>query len=477
MKLGKNPTMDRPSEQEIYRQMWEHPTYREVAPGERSVATFLLQARPRARSTVIDFGCGTGRASLLMALPPPAGGSLNVTMLDFADNCLDEDIRDMLEFQKDSLRFFQADLTKPIEHKATYGFCTDVMEHIPPEDVDKVLNNILMAVPHVFFSISTEEDNCGKLIGYPLHLTVKPYEWWLEQFRKRECVVHWSAEYSGECAFYVSAWAEGRLFYDKGVVNVSEEKIIENITHNVSQDWKQVSPHDTNDIECMIIGGGPTLNDHLEEIKTFRANGVKLITMNGAYNWALENGLTPSATVIVDAQPHNARFAKPVVDGCVYLISSQCHPSTLEGLPKDRTYLWHVGGEKYKDIYDKAYNKQWWNIPGGTTVLLRTIPLMRLLGYRKFHLFGCDSCASEKEHHAYQQKENDGEFMLRTVLNVNGVPTGREFTTTGWHIVQAEEFISFVQFMCDDIDLQIHGDGLLAYIVRTGAEITTDIKE
>ena len=403
---------------------------------------------------------------------------MNVTMLDFTDNCLDEDIRNMLDFQKDVMRFHQADLTQKIPHKATYGFCTDVMEHIPPEDVDKVLDNILMAAPHVFFSISTEEDNCGKLIGHPLHLTIRPYEWWLEQFRKRECFVHWSAEYSGECAFYVHAWTDAKFFHEKGELNVTEDKIKENITHNVAQGWKQCSPHEVNEMECIILGGGPSLKDHLEEIKELRKDpNVKLITMNGTYNWALENGLKPSAQVIVDAQPHNARFIKPLIDDCVYLIASQCDPLVLEGLPKEKTYLWHTGGERYKDIYDAAYCKQWWNVYGGTTVLLRTIPLLRMLGYRKFHLFGCDSCVTEKEHHAYEQKENDKEFVLRTVLNVKGVPAEREFFTTGWQIVQAHEFIGLVQFMCDDIDMQVHGDGLLAYILRTGAEISTDEKE
>lgn len=468
----------RPPEREIYERMWAHPGYRKVAPGERSVEQFMRQARPRKGATVIDFGCGTGRASLLMALPPPVGGSMNVTMLDFADNSLDDDIRDMLPHQADVLRFHQADLTEKIQHKAAYGFCTDVMEHIPPEDVGKVLDNILMAAPHVFFSISTTEDGCGILVGHPLHLTVKPYEWWLEQFRKRECLIHWSAESSGECAFYVSAWTPAIEFHAKGELNVAEEGIRKNIAHNLTQGWKQCTPHSTNDMECIILGGGPSLNTHLDEIKELRKNpNVKLITMNGSYHWAQANGLKPSATVIVDAQPHNARFAKPVIDDCVYLISSQCDPSVLEGLPHDMTYLWHVGGEKFKDLYDPAYCKQWWTVLGGTTVLLRTIPLLRMLGYRKFHLFGCDSCVSEKEHHAYEQKENDKEFVLRTVLSVKGEPTGREFYTTGWQIVQAHEFMGLVQFMCEDIDMQVYGDGLLAYILRTGAEFTTEEKE
>ena len=468
----------RPPERELYQRMWENPIYREVAPGERSVAQFLKQARPRKGATVIDFGCGTGRASLLMALPPPVGGSLNVTMLDFTDNSLDDDIRDMLPHQADVLRFHQADLTEKIQHKASYGFCTDVMEHIPPEDVGKVLDNILMAAPHVFFSISTEEDNCGKLIGHPLHLTVRPYEWWLEQFRKRECLIHWSAETLGECAFYVSAWTASTSFYEKGELNVTEECIRKNIAHNVVQGWKQCTPHEINNMECIILGGGPSLKDHLDEIKELRKDpNVKLITMNGTYNWALENGLKPSAQVIVDARLHNARFVKPVIADCVYLIASQCDPLVLEGLPKDMTYLWHTGGEKFKELYDPAYDKQWMSIMGGTTVLLRTIPLLRTLGYHRFHLFGCDSCVTEKEHHAYEQKENDKEPVVRTILSKDGVPTGREFYTTGWQVVQAHEFLELSQFVWDDIDMQVHGDGLLAYILRTGAELSMDEKE
>jgi hypothetical protein len=58
--------------------------------------------------------------------------------VDFADNCLDEDIRPMLETQAHALRFVEHDLTEPLTQSATYGFCTDVLEHIPTEDVDKV---------------------------------------------------------------------------------------------------------------------------------------------------------------------------------------------------------------------------------------------------------------------------------------------------------------------------------------------------
>ena len=185
----------------------------------------------------------------------------------------------------------------------------------------------------------------------------------------------------------------------------------------------------------MIVGGGPSLPQHIEKIKQLRANGVKLITINNAYNWCLDNGLTPSAMVMVDARKFNARFTKPVVEDCKYFIASQCNPSVFEGLPKDRTYIWHTQADLLKDILDEQY-KTWWSVPGGSTVLLRAIPLFRMLGFKRFHLFGCDSCLGEDEmHHAYEQKENDGQLVMP--VNVSG----KIFNCNPWMVSQAQEFI------------------------------------
>lgn len=451
------------TEQRKYERMWEKKEYRVVSPGEDVAQLFLAQAKPKPGAKVIDLGCGTGRGSLALAL----FGGMDVTMVDFAYNCLDDDIKPMLETQKHVMRFKQADLTKPLGIAAEYGFCTDVMEHIPPEDVDKVLNNALKACQHVFFQISTVDDVCGALIGHPLHLTVKPYEWWLKKFQERECVVHWSKDFGNACAFYVTAWQDGQKLVDIGVLNVPEQQVVDNVTHNVKQGWKQVMPHETNNLEVMILGGGPSLAKYEDEIKQKRAEGVKLITLNGSYNWALEHGLVPSAQIMVDARQFNARFTKPVVENCVYLISSQCHPDVLEGLPKEKTYLWHTTAEGVKDILNEAY-EHWWHVPGGSTVLLRAIPLMRMLGYKKFHLYGCDSCLADAEHHAYAQTENDKDFVTPVVVG------GRTFMCAGWMVAQAQEFMTLIKYLGNEIEIATYGDGLLNHILVTGASMAGD---
>lgn len=445
-----------------YGTLWAMPEYRAVSPGEHLAQLFLSHAHPSLGSEVIDFGCGTGRGGLMLAVL----GSLKVTLVDFVRNCLDADIQEMLMTQAHALTFVKADLEQPLPMAAPYGVCFDVMEHIPEMRVGKVLDNILKAAQHVFFSISTTKDRCGALIDQDLHLTVHDYHWWLQKFNQRDCVIHWSNEEEGACYFYVSAWSDGSTIVQAARLNVSDEQINANVKANIEAGWQQVQPHETNEVEVMILGGGPSLPDHLETIRQMRADGVKLITLNASYNWALEQGLTPSAQIMVDARPFNARFTRPAIEGCKYLLASQCDPSVFEGLPKDRTYLWHTSEATIRDILEANY-KAWWPVPSCSTVLLTGLLLLRMLGFRKFHLFGCDSCISaDQQHHAYKQTENDGELAIP--VTVTG---GRVFWCSGWMVGQAQSMLDLVKFMGDEIELEIYGDGLLAHILKTGAEM------
>lgn len=457
-----------------YGRMWERPEYRAVAPGEDLAAEFVKIARPAPGSDVIDFGCGTGRGALALALPPPVGGNLRVTMVDFVRNCLDEDVRNALETQSHVLRFVKHDLEQRLPFAAEYGYCTDVMEHIPEDRVDRVLANVLMAAQHVFFAISTTDDSCGKLIGEKLHLTVRPYAWWLEQFRKYECVVHYSRELPGSAIFYVTAWPKGEDVVDVGVVNTLEAQVLENVKANIAGPYGErlFHPFATNDLEMMILGGGPSTRLYLDEIRGMRERGVKLVTLNGAYNWAIAHDLSPiSAQIVCDAREFNARFTRPVLPLTQYLICSQVHPSVLEGLPVDRTLLWHTTADFTYEVLKERY-PLCFPVPGGSTVLLRSIPLLRTLGYRKFHLFGCDSCVVTTGgdgtlHHAYQQPENDKDAVIPVVMN----PGGRVFGCTTWMLSQAQEFMDLIKFMGNTVELEVYGDGLLAHILKTAAEL------
>lgn len=453
------------TEQQKYETMWDIDDYRKVSPGENMAQVFLEQAKPLKDSTCIDFGCGTGRGGLMVSL----FGNMIVTLVDFAENALDPEVKNATITQPHRISWLQHDLTEELSIHASYGYCTDVMEHIPPEQVDLVLKNILRSANHVFFQISLEDDLMGARIGEPLHLTVESFDWWKKKFAQHQAIIHWSHNLEDKVAmFYVSAWAAQDVVEFEGSVNTQLEQVLDNIRENAKGNWQVLKPHQLQDTEIMLVAGGPSLNDFTDEIKELRAGGMPMITTNGTYNWALEHGMTPSMQLMIDARAFNKRFVQPVVDDCKYVIASQADPSVFEGLPQDRTYIWHVtgGDPKVLDLTDELF-EDWMPVPGGSTVTLRGLCLLRMLGFHKIHVYGFDSCYREDAHHAYEQPENDY-GRKRIPVSVGG----KVFLCDAWMYSQAREFMGMVGMFGDEIDLDVKGDGLIAQIIKTGAAMS-----
>jgi hypothetical protein len=184
-----NTPLQNLTEKDKYRQLWSMESYRKYSPGELAVPCILEYLKPKG--LIIDFGCGTGRASIDLAKE-----GLDVLLIDFADNCRDDEAI--------FLPFLEHDLTNPIPVNSDYGICCDVMEHIPPEDVEKVITNIMRSSGSVFFQISTIDDSYGEIIGQALHLTVKPHGWWTEKFHSLGFKVVWCRELSNASFFHVT---------------------------------------------------------------------------------------------------------------------------------------------------------------------------------------------------------------------------------------------------------------------------------
>jgi hypothetical protein len=184
-----NTPMENLTEKDKYRQMWSIEAYRNYSPGEEAVPYILRYLKPKG--LVIDFGCGSGRASIALAKQ-----GLDVLLVDFADNCRDHEA---IFFP-----FLECDLTNPIPACADYGICCDVMEHIPTEDVEKVILNIMQCSGSVFFQISTVDDVFGAVIGHTLHLSVYPHEWWADKFKSLGFQIKWSENQGNASLFHVT---------------------------------------------------------------------------------------------------------------------------------------------------------------------------------------------------------------------------------------------------------------------------------
>jgi hypothetical protein len=259
-------------------------------------------------------------------------------------------------------------------------------------------------------------------------------------------------------------WVAAEEFEMKGELNAGLDTVLTNVRHNTRLGFQQVQPYPTNNVEVMLVGGGPSLKSQIPQIRKLREQGVKLVCMNNAYQYCLDHDIKPSAYVMVDARPFNVRFVENTIPDCKYFIASQCDPSVFDALGRvrDQTYIWHTSAEEIQDALKEVYPKCY-PVPGGSTVLLRAMPLFRMLGFKRFHIFGCDSCLEDGAHHAYEQQENDDQLVIPVRVG------GKEFKCNPWMVSQAREFIELVGCMGDVMELEIYG-GLLRQILESGAQ-------
>jgi hypothetical protein len=173
---------DRTAEHERskYERMWECDDYRTFSPGLHALEKLDLVPRLRALGvrTLLDAGCGSGK--FMRRILERHGADFSIRGFDIAGNCLDPWFAGC-EAGLLTTGCLWDEGALPAPNDAV--ICTDVMEHIPTDRVPAVLRNLRAAATRcVFFGIALFPDAFGpKVLGTPLHLTVKPVEWWREQ--------------------------------------------------------------------------------------------------------------------------------------------------------------------------------------------------------------------------------------------------------------------------------------------------------
>lgn len=260
-----------------------------------------------------------------------------------------------------------------------------------------------------------------------------------------------------------------------GDINTPDDTIVAQIGHSIRLGYPQVRGQALQHDRVCLVGGGPSLEDTFDELRALYFAGAKVVTVNGSYRWCLDRNIRPSAQIVLDARASNARFVDPAVPNCRYLLASQCHPATwaeVDGRPD--VWIWHavVGDGPQKDALDAYYLGQWQPVNGGTTVVMRALLLLRILGFVRFDLFGVDSCWMGDAHHAYAQPENAADKRLRITVNPSAdAQLARDFWCAPWHLQQLADLLQTIRVNGDQFVLNVHGDGLLAFVVKAGAAV------
>jgi hypothetical protein len=264
-----------------------------------------------------------------------------------------------------------------------------------------------------------------------------------------------------------------------GGVNTPETQICANIAASIRRGHPQLRRQEPQMDRVVLVGGGPSLLDTEDELVALIRSGAKLVTVNGAYQWALARNLFPKTQFVMDAREGNSRFLHPEIPGCHYVLSSQCAPSTWDAVAgRERVWIFHSVSRHETDvdkatILDRYYLKAWETVGGGSTVVTRAIFALRMLGYLRFDLFGVDCSWKEDQHHAYPQPENekDSNYMVR-VAPSDALDHDRIFRCSGWHLKQYEDMLEIIRHAGHHFLLNVHGDGLLAHTLRVKAELS-----
>ena len=155
-----------------YTQMWtDVEAYSDDAgPGARYLETFGQYATPGAR--VLDAGCGHGKVAVSLS----EAGYL-VTCCDLTDAGLVPAAR--------ALTFIPASLWRGVSGTWDWGWCIDVLEHLPTQFTMLAVARLLeVCRDGVFLVISLMPDEMGVWVGRPLHLTTQPYGWWKDSLEE-----------------------------------------------------------------------------------------------------------------------------------------------------------------------------------------------------------------------------------------------------------------------------------------------------
>lgn len=214
---------------------------------------------------------------------------------------------------------------------------------------------------------------------------------------------------------------------------------------------------------AVLVAPGPSVKGFLPSIKRHRLNGDAIIAITSAHDWLMENGIVPDYAVAIDPLPEQKRWFSRKNDQTRYMVGSQCHPDTFEHLADCHTILWHLyvrQGQTYPPNADL--------ITGGTTAGLRAINLFYALGFRKFVLYGYDSCL--KDGQLRTNGTDNGDKVIEVIVG------GEAFLTTPPMAAQAAEFQNLFQCM-PDIDIWSHGRGIITKILeeRTTCAFSSDL--
>jgi hypothetical protein len=252
---------------------------------------------------------------------------------------------------------------------------------------------------------------------------------------------------------------------------VPDQNIQANIKYAMTLHDNWIKECEKHDLTAIMVSGGPTFRGHIPEIKTLRRKrNHKIICVKHSHDALIEAGVIPWACMLLDPRNHVQDFIENPHPDVIYFTASMCHPTTLDRLLDREATVWGyhalVGAGE-----DKTLPEGHILIGGGSTSAVRGISVLHSLGFRKFRLYGYDSCYLEPEKLDRSETDRKGRQKYYDVTI-----EGRQFVTDPELIAQAQDFDKLLQ-QGRDLDIEVIGDGVVSHIWNVKRRILPSMED
>jgi len=250
---------------------------------------------------------------------------------------------------------------------------------------------------------------------------------------------------------------------------VPAETMLAHLLTNLAGRHAELRPHTPRREPLVLVAGGPSLLETLEDVAAASVAGAKVLAVNEVPQLLMEYGIRPWAAVHVGPDALTLSAMGTPIEGLRYYLASICPPEAFERLAHHNAVLWHpqVDGLEAK-MRAAGADPAAGFIGGGNTVALRCLELAATLGFRRILFHGVDSSFKER-FHAYASVADEIEIARYRVECA-----GREFTSTAELVGQALTFPALKEKLARrSITIEIMGDGLLPHLARSAAETGT----
>lgn len=255
------------------------------------------------------------------------------------------------------------------------------------------------------------------------------------------------------------------LALDVTLFNVAEG-IPSYIEKNIARELPEFKPAlCVNDGTFVIVGSGPSLVGFAKEIQAERDKGRPICAVKGGHDWLVEQGIEPDLFVSIEPRDRRNNVQR-LSERTAYLLASRCCPEVFDRLVEvapGRVWIWHAGSNESENAIFRKH-KFPVLIGGMSTSGLRAVNIGYFMGFRKFVMYGMDSCNAPDG----ITKRVDGSISGQTIEVIVGGDGGRKFTCNVAMAKQAEDF-QFLYVAMPDITIEAKGDGLIAAIIADKA--------